>query len=69
MISINTYAGPNGTPWQKLSARSRNEEEFNTLLLEDFKGHKCASGREAGSDFSRKLWDGEIKNINIVEGE
>jgi oligoribonuclease NrnB/cAMP/cGMP phosphodiesterase (DHH superfamily) len=63
VICINTYSGEDGTGWKKLSARSRNEEEFNTLDLEGFNGHKCASGRECEIEFSKCLYAGEIPDI------
>ena len=51
---INTYSGQ----WDKISLRSRTEEEFDCNSFEECKGHACASGGEVDPQFASKLYKG-----------
>jgi hypothetical protein len=53
---INTYSGS----WDKISLRSRTEEEFNCNSFEQCKGHACAAGGEVDQQFASKLYKGMI---------
>jgi oligoribonuclease NrnB/cAMP/cGMP phosphodiesterase (DHH superfamily) len=66
LLCINTYDNEkNGIlGWMKISARSRNEQEFDCTTLLGFNGHKCAAAWESGQEFSTKLWLGEINNLD-----
>ena len=66
IIGINTYYT---NAWQKISVRSRDENEFDCLWLEGTGGHKCAAGMECELEFSKKLWSGEIKQLEYKKEE
>lgn len=55
IIMINTYTGK----WEKLSLRSRAEDNFSCNQFEKCKGHDCAAGGEVDQDFAAKLYKGQ----------
>jgi len=56
IIMINTYTGK----WEKLSLRSRTEDNFSCNQFEQCKGHDCAAGGEVDQDFAAKLYKGQV---------
>ena len=56
IIMINTYTGK----WEKLSLRSREEDNFSCNQFEQCKGHDCAAGGEVDQVFAAKLYKGQV---------
>jgi oligoribonuclease NrnB/cAMP/cGMP phosphodiesterase (DHH superfamily) len=67
IIAINTYDGVDGVGWQKLSIRSRDENEFNCTHLRDCKGHTQAAGSSCTVEFGKDLWMGKVNALEFNE--